>query len=119
MMPARGGLRGRPCASIVVPVLLAGWLVRAFQGATGEALAAGSFIFVEAARLEAITPPRAPPPLRWSIPGTPLPPLWRARRRLSRGETHAAVHGSFIILMNLPNVETLIFLVPASNHFMF
>ena len=32
--------------------------------------------------------------------------------RLSRGETHDAVHWSFINLMKLPNVETLIFLVP-------
>ena len=38
---------------------------------------------------------------------------------LSSGETHDAVHGSFINLMKLPNVETLIFLVPASNHFIF
>ena len=41
---------------------------------------------------------------------------------LSRGETHDAVHGRFINLMKLPNVEiveTLIFWVPASNHFMF
>ena len=38
---------------------------------------------------------------------------------LSRGETHDAVHGSFINLMKLPNVETLIFLVLASNYFMF
>ena len=29
------------------------------------------------------------------------------------------VHGSFIVLIKLPNVETLIFLVPASNQFMF
>ena len=42
-----------------------------------------------------------------------------ARSNLSRGETHDAVHGSFINLMKLPNVETLIFLVPASNNFMF
>ena len=40
------------------------------------------------------------------------------RAGLSRGETHDAVHGSFINLMKLPNVETLIFLVPASTHFM-
>ena len=38
---------------------------------------------------------------------------------LSRGETYDAVHGSFINLMKLENVETLVFLVPASNHFMF
>ena len=38
---------------------------------------------------------------------------------LSCSETHDAVHGSFVNLMKLPNVETLIFLVPASNHFMF
>ena len=38
---------------------------------------------------------------------------------LSCGETHDAVHWSFINLMKLPNVETLIFWVPASNHFMF
>ena len=38
---------------------------------------------------------------------------------LSSGETHAAVHVSFIDLMKLPNVETLIFLVTASNQFMF
>ena len=38
---------------------------------------------------------------------------------LFRRETHDAVHGSFIKLMKLPNAETLIFLVPASNHFMF
>ena len=34
---------------------------------------------------------------------------------LSRGETHDAVHGSFINLMKLPNVETLIFLVKPSH----
>ena len=38
-------------------------------------------------------------------------------RLLSRDETHDAVDGSFINLMKLRNVETLIFLVPASNHF--
>ena len=38
---------------------------------------------------------------------------------LSRSETHDAVHGSFIKSMKLPNVETLIVLVPGSNHFMF
>ena len=38
---------------------------------------------------------------------------------LSRSETHDAVHGSFINLMKLPNIETLISLVQASNHFMF
>ena len=38
---------------------------------------------------------------------------------LSRGETHVFVHCTFINLMKVPNVETLIFLVPASNHFMF
>ena len=42
-----------------------------------------------------------------------------AREDLSRGETHDAVHGSFINLMKLLNVEKLIFLVLASNHFMF
>ena len=39
--------------------------------------------------------------------------------RLSRGETRVFVHCTFINLMKVPNVETLIFLVPASNHFMF
>ena len=38
---------------------------------------------------------------------------------LSRCETHVCVHCLFINIMNGPNVETLIFLVPASNHFMF
>ena len=47
--------------------------------------------------------------------------LWAERKAvaLSRGETHVSVHWTFINLMNGPNVETLIFLVPASNHFMF
>ena len=45
--------------------------------------------------------------------------LLRVSVTQSRGETHDAVHGSFINLMKLPNVEILILLVPASNHFMF
>ena len=32
---------------------------------------------------------------------------------------HIPVHCTFINLMKLPNIETLIFLVSASNHFMF
>ena len=36
---------------------------------------------------------------------------------LRRGETHGPVHCNFINLMKLPNEGTLIFLVPASNHF--
>ena len=35
---------------------------------------------------------------------------------LSRGEAHDAVHGSFINLMKLPNVETLIFWYPQAEH---
>ena len=42
-----------------------------------------------------------------------------SRKALSRGETHVFVHCTFINLMKVPNVETLIFLVPASNYFMF
>ena len=38
---------------------------------------------------------------------------------LSRGETHVVVLCNFINLMKLPNVETLVFWVPASNNFMF
>ena len=38
---------------------------------------------------------------------------------VSRGETHVFVHCTFINLMKIPDEETLIFLVPASNHFMF
>ena len=37
---------------------------------------------------------------------------------LRRGETHAPVHSTFINLMKKPNEETLIVLIPASNHFM-
>ena len=44
---------------------------------------------------------------------------WQYSTNLSRGETHDPVHGSLINLMKLPNEGTLIFLVPASNHFMF
>ena len=42
-----------------------------------------------------------------------------AAQNLSRGETHVFVHCTSINLMKVPNVETHIFLVPASNHFMF
>ena len=38
---------------------------------------------------------------------------------LSSGETSVVVYCNFINLMKLPNVETLIFLVPASSHFIF
>ena len=38
---------------------------------------------------------------------------------LRRGETHAFVHGDFINLMKSLNEDALLFLVPASNHFMF
>ena len=41
------------------------------------------------------------------------------RRGLRRGETHVPVQCTFIILMKEPNEETLFFLVPASNYFMF
>ena len=55
-------------------------------------------------------------------------PLWSAARpgshcgrnqSPSSSENNDPVHGSFINLMKLPNEGTLIFLVPASNHFMF
>ena len=36
-----------------------------------------------------------------------------------RGETHVFAHCTFINLMKEPNEETLIFLVQASNQFMF
>ena len=38
---------------------------------------------------------------------------------LRRGETHVPVHCTFINLMKVPNEGALIFLVPASNYFMF
>ena len=38
---------------------------------------------------------------------------------LSRCQTHDVVHWSCIKFLKLPNIETLIFVVPASNHFMF
>ena len=41
------------------------------------------------------------------------------QKALSRSETHIPVHDTFLDLINVQNEETLIFLVPASNHFMF
>ena len=44
---------------------------------------------------------------------------YESARFLSLCETYVVVNFNFIDLMKLQNVETLIFLVPASNHFMF